>query len=202
MQSHPDGDGEAVAAEAGGLGVSHGAHVVLFYRDDAELARRVSEFVLRAGYNGGTAIVIATQDHRRLVEERLVRAGVDVEAARAAGSYLALDAAETMRRFVATDWPSPASFWETVTPLIRPAADADEPVHVFGEMVSLLWEAGHVNAAVELEAMWNELASQYPIILLCGYPARAVGGEHHQEALAEVCQAHTAVLGKPPGSFT
>ena len=202
MQSHRNGDGEAVAAEAGGLGVSHGDHVVLFYRDDAELARRVGEFVLQAGYNGGTAIVIATPDHRRLVEDRLVRAGVDVEAARAAGSYLALDATETMRRFVATDWPSPASFWEAVTPLIRPAAGAGKPVYIFGEIVSLLWDAGLVNAAIELEAMWNELAGQYPLSLLCAYRAGATGDEAHEDARAEVCRAHTAVLGEPPGSFT
>jgi hypothetical protein len=136
------------------------------------------------------------------VEDRLVRAGVDVEAARAAGSYLALDATETMRRFVATDWPSPASFWEAVTPLIRPAAGAGKPVYIFGEIVALLWDAGLVNAAIELEAMWNELASQYPLSLFCGYRARPAGDEHHRDALAQVCRAHTAVLGEPPSPFT
>ena len=98
-------------------------------------------------------------------------------------------------------WPSPASFWQATTPLIRPAAEAGKPVHVFGEMVSLLWDAGLVGAVIELEAMWNELGSQYPFSLLCAYPAQAVGGEQHQEALAEVCRAHAAVLGQPPGPY-
>lgn len=200
MRSHRDGDGEAAACGAERLGVNHGDHVVLFYQDDDELAARVSEFVLGAGCGGGAAIVIATPAHRRLVEDRLVRAGVDLAAARAGGAYLALDAAETMRRFVAGDLPSPASFWQVMSPLIRQAAGSGKPVHVFGEMVSLLWEAGLVNAAIEVEAMWNELGSQYQFSLLCAYPAQAVSGDHHQDALTEVCRVHAAVAGELPGS--
>jgi DcmR-like sensory protein len=197
MQSHQD-DGEAVATGAGGLSFSHGDHVVLFYRDDDELARWVGEFVLQAGYNGGSAIVITTQAHLRLVEDRLVGAGVDVATARAGGSFLALDATETMRQFVAADWPSPAGFWQAMSPLLRRAAEAGKPVYIFGEMVSLLWDAGQVNAAVELEAMWNELRSQYPMSLFCAYPAQSVHGEQHEDALGELCRAHTTVIGASP----
>jgi hypothetical protein len=195
MQSHRD-DGEAAATGAEGPSFSHGDHVVLFYRDDDELARRVGEFVLQAGYNGGPAIVIATAAHLRLMEDWLVRAGVDIAAARAGGSFLALDATETMRRFVGAGWPSPASFWQAMSPLLREAAEAGKPVHIFGEMVALLWDAGQVTAAIELEAMWNELGSQYPMSLFCAYPAQAVRGEQHEDALAEVCRAHTAVIGE------
>jgi hypothetical protein len=170
----------------------------LLYRDDDELGARVSEFVLDAGYNGGAAIVIATPAHRRLIADRLAHGGLDIAAAQARGSYLALDATETMRRFIVTNWPSPASFWQVMSPLIRPAAGVGKPLHVFGEMVSLLWEAGLVNAAIDVEAMWNELGSQFSFSLLCAYPARAIGGDVHQDALTEVCRAHAAVVGTQP----
>jgi hypothetical protein len=65
-------------------------------------------------------------------------------------------------------------------------------------MVSLLWEAGLVKAAIDVEAMWNELASQYPFSRLCGYSARVVGGDGNQDALTEVCRARAAVVGVPP----
>ena len=66
---------------------ARGGHVVLFYRDEEELASSVSEFLLPAVTDGnGTAIVIATADHRRSFEERLAGAGADVTAARARGS--------------------------------------------------------------------------------------------------------------------
>jgi MEDS: MEthanogen/methylotroph, DcmR Sensory domain len=192
-------DGDTVT---NGIEVPNGArggHVVLFYRDEQELAGRVSEYLLPAVTDGdGSAIVVATPDHRRSFEERLAGAGVDVAAARARGSYLELDANETIRGFMVGDRPDPAGFWQLVSPLLRQAAEARQPVLVFGEMVSLLWDAGLVNAAIEVEEMWNELGGQYPFSLLCAYPARPVTCSHYLDALTDVCRAHTEVTGSPP----
>jgi hypothetical protein len=176
-----------------------GEHVVLFYQDEQELAVRVSEHLFPAVTDGdGAAIVIATPDHRRSFAEGLAGAGVDMAAARARGSYLELDANKTIRGFMAGDRPDPAGFWQVVSPLLRQAAQAGRPVLVFGEMVSLLWDTGLVNAAIEVEEMWNELGSQYPFSLLCAYPARPVTCSHYLDALTEVCRAHTEVTGSPP----
>ena len=178
---------------------ARGGHVVLFYRDEQELAGRVSEYLLPAVTDGdGSAIVVATPDHRRSFEERVAGAGVDVAAARARGSYLELDANETIPCFMVGDRPDPAGFWQLVSPLLRQAAEARQPVLVFGEMVSLLWDAGLVNAAIEVEEMWNELGGQYPFSLLCAYPARPVTCSHYLDALTDVCRAHTEVTGSPP----
>ena len=178
---------------------ARGGHVVLFYRDEEELAGSVSEFLLPAVTDGnGTAIVIATPDHRRSFEERLAGAGVDVTAARARGSYLDFDANQTIRGFMVGDRPDPAAFWRVASPLLRRAAEAGQPVLVFGEMVSLLWDAGLINAAIEVEVMWNELGDQHPFSLLCAYPARPVACSHYLDALTEVCRTHTEVTGSPP----
>ena len=173
-------------------------HVVLFYRDEQELTERVSEYLLPAVQDGGVAIVVATSDHRRSVERHLADTGVDVAAARARGVYLAPDASETMRGFMVSDCPDPGRFWQAISPLLRQAAKAGQPVRVFGEMVSLLWDASLIDAAIEVEAMWNELGGQYPFSLLCAYPAQPVSCSHHLDALAEVCHAHTQVTGAPP----
>lgn len=178
---------------------ARGGHVVLFYRDEEELAGSVSDYLLPAVTDGnGTAIVIATPDHRRSFEERLAGAGVDVAAARARGSYLEFDANETIRSFMVGDRPDPAGLWRVASPLLRQAAQAGQPVLVFGEMVSLLWDAGLVNAAIEVEVMWNELGGQHPFSLLCAYPARPVTCSHYLDALTEVCHTHTEVTGSPP----
>ena len=178
---------------------ARGGHVVLFYRDEEELTSSVSEFLLPAVTDGnGTAIVIATPDHRRSFEERLAGAGVDVAAARARGSYLDFDANQTIRGFMVGDRPDPAAFWRVASPLLRRAAEAGQPVLVFGEMVSLLWDAGLINAAIEVEVMWNELGDQHPFSLLCAYPARPVACSHYLDALTEVCRTHTEVTGSPP----
>ena len=178
---------------------ARGGHVVLFYRDEEELTGSVSEFLLPALTDGdGTAIVIATPDHRRSFEERLAEAGVDVAAARTRGSYLEFDANETIRGFMVGDRPDPAGLWQVASPLLRQAAQAGQPVLVFGEMVSLLWDAGLINAAIEVEVMWNELGDQHPFSLLCAYPARPVTCSHYLDALTEVCRTHTEVTGSPP----
>ena len=178
---------------------ARGGQVVLFYRDEEELASSVSEFLLPAVTDGnGTAIVIATPDHRRSFEERLAGAGADVTAARARGSYLDFDANQTIRGFMVGDRPDPAAFWRVASPLLRRAAEAGQPVLVFGEMVSLLWDAGLINAAIEVEVMWNELGDQHPFSLLCAYPARPVACSHYLDALTEVCRTHTEVTGSPP----
>jgi hypothetical protein len=180
------------------LDAGPGEHVVLFYRDEEDLAERVGAYLLLAVRDGGVAIVIATPDHRRSFEELLARGGVDVAAARERGSYLAFDASETIRRFMVADRPDPAAFWKVISPLLRQAAMAGGPVRVFGEMVSLFWDCGHADAAIEVEAMWNELASQYPFTLLCAYPEQSVSCAHHLDALTEVCRVHSEAIGAPP----
>jgi hypothetical protein len=179
--------------------VGPGGHAVLFYSDGGELAGQVSEYLLEAIRAGGVAVVIATPAHRDSIAAALEGAGVDVAAHQAAGLYVALDAFETMDRFMVADWPSAASFWQAISPIVARAAEAGTPVHVFGEMVALLWDFGQVNAAIEVEAMWNELAAQYSFSLLCAYPAGLVRGDQHQDALAEVCRLHASVAGDAPG---
>jgi hypothetical protein len=188
-----------VAAGTEGPRGGPGGHAVLFYSDGDELAGRVSAFLLEAIRAGGVAVVIATAAHRDSIAAALARAGADVAARRADGRYLALDAFETMDRFMVAGWPSAASFWQVIRPIVTRAAEAGAPVHVFGEMVALLWDFGQVNAAIEVEAMWNELAAQYSFALLCSYPADAVRGDRHQDALAEVCRVHATIAGDMPG---
>lgn len=183
------------------LSVGPRDHVVFFYDDDAELAQKVGGYVLDGIRHGGAAIVAGTRSHRLSLARMLVGAGVDLAAGRAAGTYSELDASEAIARFVVSDHADPASFWSEITPLIRRAAGSGRPVRVFGEIVSLLWDAGLVNAAIEVEAMWNELGAQFPFSLVCTYPIRAVVADAHADPLTEVCRAHSAVAGEPPPSM-
>jgi hypothetical protein len=189
--------GDAVATGTGVPDAGRRDHVVLFYRDEQDLTGRVSEYLLPAIHDGGVAIVVATPGHRRSFDRYLAGAGVDVAAARARG-YLALDASETMRGFMVGGRPDPAGFWQAISPVLRQAAEAGRPVRVFGEMVWLLWDAGQIDAAIEVEAMWNELGAQYPFSLLCAYLAQPAVCAHQLDALTGVCRAHTRVTGVPP----
>ena len=172
-------------------------HVAVFYRHDAELADQVAGFLQSSLGDAGVAVVVATAGHERLVRARLAQAGVDLAAARDEGRYLALDAAQTLDRFMIGDWPDPAGFWQVIGDVIRKAAGHDQVVRVYGEMVALLWQDGLTAAAIDVEALWNELGTRYDFSLACGYPVADVIGEERSDALAEVCDAHTAAIGYP-----
>lgn len=183
------------------LSVGPREHIVLFYAGDTELTQKVGSYLLDGLRQGGTAVVVAGWGHRLALARFLVRSGVDIGAARASGAYAELDAGETLDRFVVDEHADPASFWSEITPVIRRAAERGRPVRVFGEMVTLLWDAGMAGAAIEVEAMWNELSAQFPFSLVCAYPIGSVLGEAHLDSLTEVCRAHTAVAGDPPASM-
>jgi hypothetical protein len=168
-------------------------HAVFFYASDQQLADEACEH-LYGSAERGTAIVIAAPEHRRLIAERLTQAGVDVPAESARGSFVALDAGAVITEFVVGGWPDAAAFWGTVSPLLKRALDRPGPVRVFGEMVALLWADGQTGAAVDLEALWNEVARQYPFSLLCAYPAEAVSSDDLADELAQVLAAHSAVV--------
>ena len=181
------------------LSAGPGDHAVAFYQEN-ELAGLVGRYLLSAISGGGVAVLLATPGHRSQVNAWLTAAGTDLTGAWADGSYVPLDADQTIRRFTINGRPDPASFWETMSPVLAAASRKQGPVRVFGEMVAVLWDAGLADAAIELEALWNEIVRQYPVALLCAYPADAVINEADSDSLAQVCCAHSAVVGAPPGS--
>jgi MEDS: MEthanogen/methylotroph, DcmR Sensory domain len=170
-----------------------GRHVVQFYGRDDELADRVTGYLLGALDGGGVAIVIATPEHRREFETRLGQAGVDLAAARDDGSYLALDAGQTLRQLIAADKLDSAAFDRVIGDVIRRAGAGGRSVRTFGEMVTLLWDDGLVNETLQLEALWEELGGRHPFSLLCGYRADAMARDI--DAYAEVCGLHGEIAG-------
>lgn len=185
-----------------GTGYLNVGHVVQFYGHDEELADRVADYLLEALDADGVAIVIATPAHRREFEARLTQAGADLAAATRNGAYLALDASDTMRAFMTGDRLDAGAFDRVIGGLISRAADKGtgeaggaRPVRAYGEMVALLWDAGLVNAAVELEEMWDALGRRHPFSLLCGYPVGSVTRAGAVDAFAVVCRLHREVTG-------
>lgn len=179
-------------------GATQRGHVVQFYRRDWELAAGAGQYLADALGGGCAVVVVATPAHRHMFESYLAGVDVDVAAAQADGRYQAIDAAALLDRFAVTGEVDPVSFEAEVGQVIRAAGTAGWPVRVYGEMVALLWESGQINAALELENLWNGLARDIPFGLYCSYPEAPVTGPDQRAALAEVCRLHAAVVGTPP----
>jgi anti-sigma regulatory factor (Ser/Thr protein kinase) len=174
--------------------VQAGEHVVHFYEDESQLAATVGGYLTRALKDGAAVVVIATEAHRRLFTSELEAAGIDPVRSSRQGTLVLLDAAEVMARFTRAGGLDRHAFRHILGSALRQAADAGRPVCAYGEMVALLWEAGDVLAAIELERAWNELAAELPFGLLCAYRSESVTGDDHADALHEVCHLHTSVV--------
>jgi anti-sigma regulatory factor (Ser/Thr protein kinase) len=173
---------------------------VQFYERDDELAAAVGRYLVDGLRREGVGVVIATDPHRRAFATELEAAGFDTESLRGAGKLVMLDAAETMSRFMPGGAIDREAFHHVIGSAMRSAVATGGRVLAFGEMVALLWDAGDVLAAIELEKLWNELADEFTFSLLCGYPSASVAAPQHAEALREVCHLHSSVLNGPAES--
>ena len=182
--------------------VGAGQHVVQFYDRDADLLARAGEYLSGAARAGAVAIVIATEAHREAFQARLRDAGVDAAAARDEGTLVWLDAAATLARIMRDGHVDREAFLDVVGNVVQAAAATARPVRAYGEMVSLLWQAGNVIAAIELETHWNELTTAIPFSLYCAYRSESVSGHAHADALDRVCHLHSAIVPTPVADTT
>jgi hypothetical protein len=169
-----------------------GNHFVQLYEVDAELIDSVTTFVATGIEAGETAVVIADASHRRDIELRLTDR-IDVDLERDLGAYIALDAEDTLSRFMIDGMPDQARFNSTLAPLLERAQKGSPTVRVFGEMVALLYATGRIDAAIRLEQLWNELARDYSFRLFCAYPAN-VFSEAEMFHLKEICSLHSQIV--------
>lgn len=169
-------------------------HFVQFYETDVFLLDSISGFI-GAGLEAGEAcIVVATEAHREGLENLLQARGLNVDAARASGQYVSLDAAETLAKFMFDGQPEPNRFSEVIGSIIARAVQNRSRVRIFGEMVALLWAEGNYEPAIRLEELWNELGKTHPFSLFCAYSMNGFGGEQLVESLSNVCRGHSRVI--------
>src|SRR5918994_4607523 len=180
---------------ASGVAMHAAEHVVRFYETDAFLLDAVAMFCADAILAQDAALVVATPEHRAGIAERLQARGL-LDAVGGHDSYLALDAAKTLSRFMVDGAVDAALFMEVIGGIISRAADSGRQVRVFGEMVALLVADGHPAAALRLEELWNDLQAHlgHAFTLFCAYPMDHFGGGTHQEFFSDVCAAHSQVV--------
>ena len=177
---------------------THCQHDVQFYLDDQFLITSLSAFVQNALDAGRPAIVVATRSHCVSLADQLRRDGTDLTSAIGQGRYIALDAAETLDRFMLNGSPDEFLFRECVGDVISCSSHAafgeNAKVSIYGEMVSILWQRGETKAAFRLEELWNQLAAHYSFHLLCGYPITSFDRETHTDLFSRICCQHAAVI--------
>ena len=168
-------------------------HLVQFYSGDGEFMDSLEGFVA-GGFSAGEAVVlIVTPEHLAGIEQRLRKRGLDLESATASGAYIALDASQTLARFMRDGWPDDEDFRQVVTGLLHRARGDGRAVRAFGEMVAVLWAQGFCGATVRLEYLWQNLCREERFSLFCAYPKSGFTGDP-TVSLQNICAAHSRVL--------
>ena len=175
-------------------------HEVLFYSDDTVLLDRVSHFIAEALKAGHAAIVLATKSHRHSLLQRLKAEGLDTDRALHQGTYISLDAADTLSAIMVNDLPDPVRFLERIGAFIEAgarAAKSEEPrIVVFGEAVALLQAEGKADAAIRLEQLWNEVGRTFGLDIFCGYDSNNFHGDEDEHVFHSICAEHSAVYSQ------
>jgi hypothetical protein len=184
-----------VAAKRHEKNAAH-THLVQFYDDERVLAKNVSDYLGEGLRRDEILVAVATPGHRDAFTQELEQQGFEPAAAIQEGRLLFLDAGETLAGFMANGQPDPERFEATVGVLIRKlrAQAGDAGLRAYGEMVDLLWNAGHSSAAMRLEDFWNKLLEANRFSLLCAYQIDVFSKEFQIGVLDGVLCAHTHLV--------
>jgi signal transduction histidine kinase len=183
--------GRAPTAEWGSAGTRD--HTVQFYESDAYLVQSLRRFFGPALRDGETAIVVASEPHRRELSRILTTDGIDVEELTRSGRYVSHDAGTLLGAFMRDGMPDRERFASVIGDIVAPAFAAGTRVRIYGEMVSILWSRGRTDATLRLEELWTDLQERYPFALCCGYPMSNFSGRAMEMSFAEVCSHHSHV---------
>lgn len=170
-------------------------HDVTFYREDSALAPVVARFLSDGIRSGQPTVVIATASHRVAFTAELERMGIDVDEVHHR-DLVWLDAHGTLSAFMEGGRPNAELFEATVGNVLEKILSDRRYVTVraYGEMVDILWREGKHDAAIELEALWNELAEKYAFTLLCAYDKKGFAAAPNSDGVTSICMLHTSVI--------
>jgi hypothetical protein len=168
-------------------------HAVRFYRNVESLTSSVSRFIVEGVALNQPTLVIATSRHRAAILTALGR-GLDTIALQQAGALVCRDAEELLDSFMVGDMPDADLFQRRVEPALALMAGVEQRiVRGYGEMVDLLCQRGHIEAALRLEDLWNALARKHELAMLCGY---SMDNPYGARDIDRICGRHSHILGE------
>lgn len=172
-------------------------HAIQFYEHDEAMMERFAEFAGSALGSGRSCLVVLTAEHERELTHRLLAWGLDVKGMVDSGRLILLDAVESLSLFMVNDYPNSEFFAASVGGLMAQMGAASmargKRPAIFGEMPTMLWAEGKMDAAIRLEQLWNEMALKHSFSLLCAYPLRSFGRAEHEEGFRQLCDVHSHV---------
>ena len=171
-------------------------HTMQLYGETGPFLDELEAFFDLALRRGDATCLIAEEDIREGVATRLRARGWDVGTPGGHRRYLAVDAAESLNRFMRYGLPD-ADLLATIAREMDEYRRAESRgpssrLTIFGNMSAHLIAGGNTLAANALERGWHGLTRSLPFYTVCGYPTSCFNdGVPH--VWSNACAAHSAV---------
>ena len=177
---------------AGHSSASHHHHVA-FCSSDEVVIRTLGRFIARHLDDGSAVVSLVADVHAEGVRRNLLASYVDLDVAIQEQRYVALQISDLFAQVLVDGYPEPARFFSVAEDLLTDAARRarNGRVAACGEGAPTLWVQGHREAAIQLEHLWDEVAKNRRMDVLCAYPLSA--RVEKMRTLTRLCAEHTAV---------
>ena len=170
-------------------------HDVVFCSSDAVLVGAFSRFIAGELREGNAVVAVVTAAHERSLQSSLEASHVDVALAIRQQRYLPVNVSELLAKATVNGCLDPLRYLDAagdlLTDVTRRATDQHARVAACGEGTAIFWTQGHVEAAIQLEHLWDEIAMSRQMDILCAYPQAA--RDESVSAVRRLCAEHTAV---------
>jgi hypothetical protein len=166
-------------------------HIVHIYPSNEAFLDALEGFVAAGVDQNEAVVVIVTPEQLQALGERLRKRSMDIDALQAGKALIAMDADESLGKFMIRDWPDEALFLHFVHRIL--VRTGNRRVRAFSELVALLWARGHREAMLRLEGLWHRACASTELTLLCAYPRDAFP-EDRKSTIKDIQAAHSFVL--------
>jgi hypothetical protein len=173
-------------------------HLVQIYDDENAFLNSLEGFVGSGFLSGEGVIVIATQEHLKFLNQRLISQGFNISKLISEDKFVPLDAEELLEAFMVNNQPDEKRFMKLVQGVVKRARKNDRKVRAFGEMVAVLSKKGQTATALELEQLWNKYCEKETLCLFCAYPRTSLTATGMQH----VCCEHSKIISGSSGPST
>jgi len=163
------------------------AHLSSYYTNDRGRLRLSVPFLRDGLAAGQPCVLVSDRQTARLLEDELKAEGVAVERAIETGRLLVLEPFKTPGQGIET-------FEHAFAALTR---RGDLVIRVLGEPSQVAKWLGAIPDLLRFEDMLNGLVRRYPVVMLCQYDVRRMGGTE----VIDVLKLHADNFDQPLGMF-
>jgi DNA-binding NarL/FixJ family response regulator len=175
------------------LGAAY-SHKVHFYLDGSSFVSGLASFIGGALNSGKVVLAIASERHCGEILHALQQGGIDADLAVKEERLFLQDVAEVLAQFMVDDLPDRTRFFVVAREIMDAikAANPGSRICACGECAPALWMQGNGDGALQLERLWDQIAREYDVEVLCVYIVDTLR-EHERRIYEDICALHSVV---------